>query len=266
MTPEQASLAALQDYASESGRSVLVRVRTPARAWEHGIDHRVSYPAASVLKLAIGLAIEQGFRQGTVDPEARLPVAEVGVRDEDRSVLSLLDPTVLLSVADMLRLTLGSSDNACARMLVGLVGESAVHAAVDATGCQDTRLEVSAHMPAGIGGTTSCADALTLLSAVLDTSGATVAAHALRHSTLNSRIPLGAQDSDVRIAHKTGTLRGLAHDVARIEADGGTVDIAFLSDEQHDTLVTGYAMGICTHTILEAWGLSVRRTTSVLDS
>jgi beta-lactamase class A len=245
---------------------VLVRVRTAAGQWEHGIGEHLTYPGASVLKLAIALAVEGRFRHGAIDPDTRLCIAAVGVRDSDRSVLSLLDPSVTLSLADLVRLMLGSSDNASARVLASLVDEADVRSALRDTGCLETTVEVGSHLAAGITGMTSCADALALLSAVLDGGDAATSVHALQHSILSSRIPLGARATDVVVAHKTGTLPGLAHDVARLEADGGIVDVAFLSDGQHDTLVTGYAMGICTRAILEAWGLPVHRTTSVLGS
>jgi len=41
------------------------------------------------------------------------------------------------------------------------------------------------------------------------------------------------------------------------------VSLAFLTEHQHDTLVTGYEMGICTRGLLQAWGLAVRRTRSL---
>jgi hypothetical protein len=49
-----------------------------------------------------------------------------------------------------------------------------------------------------------------------------------------------------------------------LECVGGTAQIAFLTESQHDTLVTGYAMGLCTRQVLDAWGLSVRTTVSVV--
>lgn len=37
-------------------------------------------------------------------------------------------------------------------------------------------------------------------------------------------------------------------------------------DDQHDTLVTGYEMGICTRSLLEHFGLQVTRTVSAVVS
>ena len=58
-------------------------------------------------------------------------------------------------------------------------------------------------------------------------------------------------------------IAGVANDVAVINCAGGTVWIAFLAEAQHDTLVTGYEMGICTRELLDAWGLGARGTRSL---
>jgi hypothetical protein len=91
-------------------------------------------------------------------------------------------------------------------------------------------------------------------------------ARALQHSIINSRIPLGVTAEDIDIAHKTGTLTGVAHDVAHLACRGGDVWLAFLSESQHDTLVTGYEMGLCTRELLECVGLQVMRSRSVATS
>ena len=58
-------------------------------------------------------------------------------------------------------------------------------------------------------------------------------------------------------------MTGVAHDAAVLDCDRGQVIVAFLSDAQHDTLVTGYEMGLCTRGVLQTWGLSVRRTSGL---
>ena len=91
-------------------------------------------------------------------------------------------------------------------------------------------------------------------------------AGALKASTLNSRIPLGVRRSDIDVAHKTGTLRSVAHDVALLDVPGGQVWLAFLSDAQHDTLVTGYEMGLCTQQVLGAFDLQVTSSRSAVGT
>jgi hypothetical protein len=109
-------------------------------------------------------------------------------------------------------------------------------------------------------GTTTADDAVRLVRRLRDPGRYPMCLQALRNTLHASRIPLGADEADVVVAHKTGSLAGVAHDVAVLDCAGGTVLIAFLTDQQHDTLVAGYEMGICTRGVLQTWGLSVRHT------
>ena len=251
---------ALADYAAEPGRSALVKISVDGRTWEGGVAADAVHPAASLLKLAVAIAAEEAIADGSLDTTRRISVAELGVVPGDHSVLGLLDPGRDISVAEMLGLMLGSSDNPCARRFVELLGLARIGDVVSRLDCASTAVWADAE--AGVGGATTCRDALTLLAAASDPVRHPASARALQRSIRNSRIPLGATEDDIRIAHKTGTLTGLAHDVAVLECVGGTAQIAFLTQNQHDTLVTGYAMGLCTRQVLDAWGLSVRTTMS----
>lgn len=117
--------------------------------------------------------------------------------------------------------------------------------------------------PRSLAGFTTARDALRLLEASADAPAWPLTANALRNNVRDSRIPLGATDLDIAIAHKTGSLPGIAHDVAVVECAGGRLAIAFLTEAQHDTLVAGYEMGVCTRAVLEAWGLGARATRSI---
>lgn len=251
---------ALAEYAREPGRSALIRIRTGEGVWEGGVETDCVRPAASLLKLAVALAAESAVREGQLDPSRRIPFTELEPVPRDASVLELLDPARGISVREAVALMLGASDNPCARWLVDLLGRARIAQVVTELQCDHT--QVATDPLSGVAGVTTCRDALTLLASASDPARYPISAKALRNSIRNSRIPLGATEDDIRIAHKTGTLSGLAHDVAVLECTGGTAEIAFLTQEQHDTLVTGYAMGQCTRDVLSAWGLSVRTTMS----
>lgn len=251
---------ALDEYARERGRSALVRVHVPGRDWEGGVEPDTVRPAASLLKLGVALAAEAALAHGRLDRDLRVPIADLASRPRDRSVLDLLDPDHPVRVDELLALMLGASDNPSTRWFVAALGVPRIADTVASLGCTATTVE--GHPQAGVTGTTTCRDALVLLAAASDPQRHPLSARALEHSIRNSRIPLGATDADIRIAHKTGTMTGLAHDVAVLECDGGRAEVAFLTEDQHDTLITGYAMGMCTREILQAWGLSARATVS----
>lgn len=265
--PRDVSARLLLGWAREPGRSVLARVELDgedAPAWEHGVAPDAARPAASILKLPLATAIERAFAEGRLDPAARVGVGSVVATAGVAGPLHLLDPDATLAVGEVLGLCLSLSDRACATWLLDAVGIDAVRAAAVSAGCDATTIEAAPDEPAGpLVGTTTARDALRLLLAAVDEKRSPLAARALRNSVRDSRIPLGATDLDVSIAHKTGSLGGVAHDVALLDCRGGRLAVAFLTEAQHDTLVTGYEMGICTRCILEAWGLAVRRTRSV---
>lgn len=256
MHPERASQI-LAQFAREPGRAVHAVVQTPVLSWAGGVHDDASRPAASLLKLPLAMAIEPRLQD--------LPSVRVGelIADRDNdSVVCSLDPDRVLSPAEVLRLMLSASDNPCARWAMQAIGAPAVVEACVAAGALSTT--VVSDDEHGLRGVTTARDAVRLLAAAADADAFPVSAYALRHSIRNSRIPLGARDEDVAIAHKTGTLAGVASDVARIDCDGGALLIAFLSEGQHDTLITGYEMGICTRQLLDAFGLRARSTMSVL--
>jgi beta-lactamase class A len=264
--PDAAASSAglLRDYAREPGRSVLVRVKLPGTAWEGGVAADEPRPAASLLKVPLALAVEAAFSAGRLDPEVTVTVEELMAGRAGAGPLRVLDGRLPLTGTAVLGLCLALSDRACATWLLEAVGLAAVRDAAAAAGCEATTMSaVDDHPSAPLLGRTTARDALRLLAAATDESRYPLTANALRNTALNSRIPLGADDLDVRLAHKTGTLAGVANDVAIIDCTGGTVSLAFLTEAQHDTLVSGYEMGICTRALLEAWGLAVRRSRSL---
>lgn len=281
--------AALRAFAREPGRSVAVRVVIGDLRWAAQVAGDEPRPGASLLKLPLAMAVEQAMG---VDSYARRtgrpavdgfvaggPAAAELAADEtamdgpltaavrvgeliadwpESTLLRALDPGRPLQAVELLRFMVSSSDGPSARWLLAVVGLEAVAKAIAQAGCTSTHVELRPGSPGGpLTGTTTANDAMKLLAAALDEQRHPITAGALADSTLNSRIPLGVQRRDIAIAHKTGTLFGVAHDVAMLDVSGGQVWLAFLSDAQHDTLVTGYEMGLCTQEVLAAFGLGV---------
>ena len=260
-----AARAAVDAFAREKGRSVSVRVETLDRAWSYGVAVDVHRPAASLLKLPLAVAAETALLVGDLEPTDEVPVYDLLHEGDGPSVLHALVPQHRLSVAEILGLAMSASDTPCARWLLAAVGIGAVRAAAEQAGCADTTVEPASGAAGPLRGLTTADDAIRLLAAASDPDRCPVTARALDHSVRNSRIPLGANADDIRIAHKTGTLAGVAHDVAVIRCRTATVRLAFLTDAQHDTLVAGYEMGICTREVLVAFGLEVVSTASAVE-
>ena len=249
----------LDRFAVTPGRAAAVRVLADGECHDLAARGTEQFPAASLLKIPLALAAERALATGLVDGAAA--VAPSHVRSQDQpGVLHTLVSDPRLSPADLLGLAVALSDNDSASWWLGQVGLGRVQDVLDELGCNDTRIQPAGR--AGVGpltGTTTATDVIKMLAAVRD-DRYPLTAGAMSHCLNASRIPLGATDSDVAVAHKTGSLPGVAHDAAILEADAGTMLAVFLSEGQHDTLVTGYQMGMCTRELLGIWGLSVRRT------
>ena len=249
-------LAILQAFERKPGRSVYAVIQTPERTWAGGVAEDELRPAASLAKIPLAMAVEPQL--------AVMAASRVGdlVRQEDVSILHALDRDRIMQPRELLALMLSASDPACARWALACTDLDAVTAAARTAGAAMT--EIKPDEDFGVLGRTTARDAVSLMRAVSDPHGFPACADALHHSITNSRIPLGVTADDIAVAHKTGTLTGVAHDVAHLACNGGDVWIAFLCEEEHDTLVTGYDMGICTRDLLEYVGLQVVRTRSVI--
>lgn len=258
MSSEQEANAILRDFARESGRSVWVEAHVGAQTWVGGIEPDVTRPAASLLKLPLAMAAERHI------PQHQVPIRALVTEADGSTILAVLDSERTLGWEELIGLLISASDGPSGRYLLEQVGLAAVHQEIAKAGCTQTTAEpMGAHPLAGV---TSAREAVALLRRAHDPTTYPVTAHALEHSITNSRIPFGVTDDDIVIAHKTGTLRGVANDVAHLSGPRGEVWVAFLCEEQHDLLVTGYEMGLCTRRLLELWGLTISRSVSAFGS
>lgn len=255
MRPDPAELRAiLEIYARPPGRSAYAVIATPEWTWTGGVAEDVRRPAASLLKVAVGIALEERLTS--------LDSPRVGdlLRADDVSVLHALDPGRHVQPSELLALMLSASDAPSTRWAVDQVGLTATQDVLASVGADDS--VVTADGDYGVLGVTTARDAVRIVHAADDPARFPACARALRHSIMNARIPLGVSSQDITIAHKTGTLAGVANDVAHLGCDRGDLWVAFLSDGQHDTLVTGYDMGLCTRALLESSGLRASRSRS----
>lgn len=258
----QLGLRALGEFARDPGRSASVVVRSPAGEWRGGARDDVPRPAASLLKLGIAMAAERMLRAGPGRLPHRITTGAILDGDPSPSALRALGPGVALTPADVLGLMIALSDNPCATWLADAVGDDAVRHALARGGIDDVHAAEPASCMGPVSGRCTAAQAIDLVSLAADASQHPVTAAAMEHVVHAARIPLGVDRHDIRVAHKTGSLAGVANDVAVIECDDTQVLVAFLTEEQSDPLVTGYEMGICTRRILEAWGLGARGSRS----
>jgi beta-lactamase class A len=214
-----------------------------------------SRPAASVIKVALAMAVYREAARGTVDLDARVPVAAF-TATRYVSILAGFDKTRDLSVREICRLALITSDNPLAVYLQTLVSFETVNRLLAEIGCGP-----SCRMAAGfsedelgpknrVNVVTTDAAIVLLLALRSDPLYADLVV-ALKNNLRNNRIPALLPD-DVAIIHKTGSLDGVANDIGLVEDERVTFAIAFLTDGQADTARTSNDIAVCSHAVWEA--------------
>jgi serine-type D-Ala-D-Ala carboxypeptidase (penicillin-binding protein 5/6) len=205
-------------------------------------------PTASLIKVPIMIEAYRQAEQGKLDLDGA-----VTFRDEDKTpgsgILSThFSPGLQLSVRDAIRLMIVWSDNAATNLVLDEIGLSKVSAAMVELGCPQTQLHAKVFRPDssiapersrqfGLGSTTA-AEMVSLLERLhrheLASPGSCEAmldhlAHCEDRSKLARHLP-----SDVKLAHKTGSVSASRCDAGIMETPRGPVAVCVLTAENRD--------------------------------
>ncbi len=213
--------------------SLTVEALLPGGAAETWISHRaeVVYPAASLIKLPLLIAALEAAERGELALDREVAVG--GERTGGAGVVEHFRPGTLLTLADLLFCMIAVSDNTAANHILDIIGFEAVNGFSARLGLEDTvlrrRMMDSAARAAGRENVTSAADLHSLLRQLVrpDRLSPSVAATALG-ILARQQIKLGCATflPDERVAHKTGDLEGIFHDVGVIDP-GGPVPVVY---------------------------------------
>jgi beta-lactamase class A len=213
-------------------------------------------PGASLLKLAVVMALEEASADGALDA-ARTVAREELPATRFPSVLRVLDPGHRLTLRELGGVVLATSDNPAADHLLAVVGRDRVARLLATCGCGDTRLEVGfADAELGAAGrrnVTTADDQLRLLRRLHGDDTWRSVVTALASSVRNTRLPLLLPD-DLVVAHKTGTLAGVANDVGILYGREVDLAVAVLTDGQADPPRTNLAIGELARDVWAALG------------
>lgn len=218
-----------EKFAAQDGQiAVIVQSRTDP-ALSVAINAQLPLPSASVIKAAIACAAFD-----TPDLDLRQPVT---VSDLDAtfycSIIQAFEPGDQVSLKALIGLMLIVSDNPATSAVLDAIGKPRVNAWLDEKGLTETNLDVGFE-DASLGtplraNLTTASDCLLLLQ-MIDTDPAYAPIkHMLANNLRNERIPKLLPDEAV-IAHKTGTLNGLCHDVAIVESPEAAFYLVVLAD------------------------------------
>ena len=197
------------------------------------LNASVKLPSASVIKAAIacaavdkaGLDLTQPIKRGDLDETFYC------------SILHAFDPDDTLTLKSLIGLMLIVSDNPATTAVLERVGMDTVNAWLAANGMADTHVEIGfddASLGAPLrANLTTASDCLTLLHLIDQTTRYGFIKRMLANNLRNERIPKRLPD-DAVIAHKTGTLNGLVHDIAIVESPVAAYYLVVLAEGLED--------------------------------
>ncbi len=232
----------------DAGRSVTFRSRRPF-ASAISIRGSEARPAASVMKVALAMAVFRNAALGQVDLASRVPVRTFSPT-RYVSILSAFDPESTLSVREVCRLALVTSDNPLAVHLQGLADFDAVNRLLAEVGCRPPCRMAAGFSEDELGvknrvNVLTADDAVRLMSVVRDDPRYCDLALALKNNLRNNRMP-ALLPEHVAVIHKTGTLEGVANDVGIVQDERVEFIAAFLTDNQPDPIGTSNDIARCT--------------------
>lgn len=254
MTLQARLLEVLRAFCGDDpGRSVALRGYRPPIG-DVAVRGSVPRPAASVIKIALAMAVFRQAALGKVDLDARVPV-ETFTATRYVSILAGFDKGHHLTVREICRLALITSDNPLAVFLQGLVGFEAVNDLLAETGCAPPCRMAAGFSEEELGpknraNMLTAEAALDLLSALRSQSLYADLALALKNNLRNNRIPALLPES-VAVIHKTGSLDGVANDVGIVADDAVEFAIAFLTDGQADSVRISSDIAACSLAVFD---------------
>ena len=215
-------------------------------------------PVASVAKVPAIMAVYGRIAGGQLDPAARKPVRDFGAT-RYCSVLKTFDPDATLSLREIARLALITSDNPLAVHLMSLVTEADIAATLRNAGASNRSIVRVGFSEAELGpqnraNVMTASDVSRIMIAAVTNPAYDDIRVGLENNLRNNRIPRLLPDEAV-VAHKTGTLAGVVNDAGVITIGDVRFVLSFLTDGQGDSGATEDAIARCA---AEVFALTAR--------
>ncbi|HWI51056.1 MAG TPA: serine hydrolase [Symbiobacteriaceae bacterium] len=231
----------------------------------------MAFPPASTVKLPVLYEVFRGAREGRWSLDDMLTLTAANIV-EGSGVLLDLTPGLRLSVRDVATLMVVVSDNTATNMLVDLVSVAGVNRSLQELGIDDVRMNrkigMNMELPLGEATPAGMARLMQLIARheVLRTQDCLAMIDILKrqkHKELTNRfIPETDNEDDapsVRIASKSGWIRGTRNDVALIWAPKATYVLSMFSKGCKDRRFyhdneAAIALARVSQAVYEAWG------------
>lgn len=223
-------------FTSRAGKIALMVQSKADPGFAVAVNAQMKLPSASVIKAAIACAASDLATSGAFELHRRIPKADL---DETFycSILEAFDDADRLTLKALIGLMLIVSDNPATSAVLDAVGMDHVNAWLQRNGLSQTNIEIGfddASLGAPLrANLTTAEDCLALLQLIDTVPAYAFIKRMLANNLRNERIPKRLPD-DAIIAHKTGTLARLVHDIAIVESPVAAYYLVVLADELDD--------------------------------
>jgi beta-lactamase class A len=237
----------------DPGRSVTFHGYEPALE-NISVRGGVLRPAASVMKVPLFMSVYRDAAAGKIALDRSVAV-ESFATTRYVSILAAFDAGRKLSLREVSRLAVITSDNPLAVHLQGLVDFGGVNRLLEEIGCAP-ECRMAAGFSEGELGPRNRVNVLTtdacirIWSALRHDPIYRDLMIALKNNLRNQRIPALLPD-EVAVFHKTGSLDGVVNDVGIVDDGRVCFALAFLTDEQSDPLKATNDIAACSLAVYE---------------
>ena len=212
-------------------------------------------PVASVIKVALVMALYDQAHAGLLDLKEQVPVSVLGAT-RYCSIMKAFDRGRTLSLKELAAIALITSDNPVAVLLEERVGRDAVGNVLVRAGITGGDATMQAGFREDELGARNRANVMRALDVLKlfqllhakRRYGSVILA--LENNLRNARIPALLPD-EVVIAHKTGSLDGVVNDAGIVRLGLETFAVVFLSDGQAEPMVTSNDIAACSKELFE---------------
>lgn len=252
--------ASIDAIAEDAGGNVSVGVREMRSGASLERDPDRVFPSASVIKLPILVALLARVEAGELEWDRRVSLTEEACV-EGSGVLRELHRGIELTLRDLARLMIVVSDNTASNLLIDLVGIERVNALLASLGYRHTRLGRKfydfAARDAGHENLCAAGELCDLLCCLVRGEVVSPAASEemlaiMKRQAYTERIP-ALLPPETPVAHKTGTITGVVHDVGVIFAPAGPLALAVLTQGCHDAVAAQTAIRRIARAVYDAF-------------
>ena len=205
---------------------------------ELNYDGEKSFESASLMKLIVIAELYRRAQVGEVELDTRLTLESqhlVGGSGD----LKEIEPGMSFEVRDLAERMISQSDNTATQMLTDFLTKETLNANLKNFGLTGTSIQRDIYdfsvIQDGKDNVTTSRDIATLLEQIAreELAGSQEIHSILERQERNDMIGSGMPDN-LRVAHKTGELNGILHDVGIVYASEGPYVLALLSDKVTD--------------------------------